>query len=101
DEAKATSGRAFPHFAVLDAVYRFRISYVRPFQPGIGSTGVPAATDARRPTAGMRLRFCTAADGTFGFWPFSSNLIGGPIMTCSAISVARIAFISSGPAGVP
>ena len=35
------------------------------------------------------------------FWPFSSNLIGGPIITWLAMSVERIARISSGPLAVP
>src|SRR5262245_63400168 len=70
---------------------------LRPCQPGIGSTGVMVAAVAGNTTVGVRLRLCTAADGMPTFWPFSSNLIGGPIMTWLAMLVARIACISAGP----
>jgi hypothetical protein len=59
------------------------------------------ATAAGSTTVGVRFRLCTAADGMPTFWPLSSNLIGGPIMTWLAISVARIACISAGPLVVP
>src|SRR5262245_15782963 len=70
---------------------------LRPCQPGIGSTGAIVAAVAGNTTVGVRLRLCTTADGMPAFWPLSSNLIGGPIMTWLAMSVARIACISAAP----
>ena len=73
----------------------------RPCQGGIGSTGLMVATSAGSTTVGVRLRLCTDADGMPTFCPFSSNLIGGPMMMWSAMFVSRIAFMSSGPFADP
>src|SRR5262252_10797639 len=75
--------------------------HVLPCHGGIGKTGAIVAFSAGMTTVGVRLRFWIMADGILLFWPFSSNVIALPIMTCLAILVARIAFISSGPLAVP
>src|SRR5258708_8502754 len=72
-----------------------------PCQGGIGKTGAMAAVSTGITTVGARLRFWTMAEGILLFWPLSSNVIGPPIMMCSAILVARIAFINSAPLAVP
>src|SRR5712692_8733305 len=72
-----------------------------PCHGGIGKTGAMVALSAGITTVGARLRFWTMAEGILLFWPLSSNVIGPPIMMCSAIWVARIAFISSAPLVVP
>src|SRR5258708_23071516 len=72
-----------------------------PCQGGIGNTGAMVAVPAGIGTGGARLRFWTMAEGILLFWPLSSNVIGPPIMMCSAILVARIAFINSAPLAVP
>src|SRR5258708_31521544 len=72
-----------------------------PCQGGIGKTGAMAAVSTGITTVGARLRFWTMAEGILLFWPLSSNVIGPPIMMCSAILVARIAFINSAPLSGP
>src|SRR5260370_27683086 len=74
---------------------------LRPCQDGCGKTGVVVAAAAGSTTVGVRLRLCTQADGMPGFCPFSSNLMGGPIITWSAMLVSRMACINGAPSAAP
>ena len=78
-----------------------KVAQFRPCQGGIGSTGVMVATSTGSTTVGVQLRLCTDADGIPIFCPFSSNLIGGPMMMWSAMFVSRIAFMSPARPSIP